>query len=125
MENSTFVWISFTGGLPKQALNGWQVAGAPMLQRSLKQFLFFYNHVRTHESLGGSAYGQTEAGQLFHGMGGAAHGVLYPAMILPRHPQPVPSRWMVGFFAFFSFQGGISEGASQFRDSSVSFCTIF
>lgn len=40
-------------GTLKQALNGWQVDSAPALQRSLGQFLFFYNHVRPHESLGG------------------------------------------------------------------------
>ena len=40
-------------GTLKQSLNGWQVADAPMLQRALAQFLFFYNHVRPHENLGG------------------------------------------------------------------------
>ena len=40
-------------GTLKQALNGWQVDSAPMLQQSLGQFLFFYNHVRPHGSLGG------------------------------------------------------------------------
>jgi len=40
-------------GTLKQSLNGWQVVDAPMLQRTLDQFLFFYNHVRPHENLGG------------------------------------------------------------------------
>lgn len=40
-------------GTLKQALNCWQVENARMLQRSLDQFLFFYNHVRPHENLGG------------------------------------------------------------------------
>ena len=40
-------------GTLKQSLNYWQVDNAPMLQRALNQFLFFYNHVRPHENLGG------------------------------------------------------------------------
>ena len=40
-------------GTLKQALDCWQVVDARMLQRSLEQFLFFYNRVRPHESLDG------------------------------------------------------------------------
>jgi transposase InsO family protein len=40
-------------GTLKQSLDHWQVADAPMLQRSLDQFLFFYNRVRPHENLDG------------------------------------------------------------------------
>lgn len=40
-------------GTLKQSLDFWQVDNASMLQRSLDQFLFFYNHVRPHENLDG------------------------------------------------------------------------
>jgi transposase InsO family protein len=49
-------------GTLKQALDGWQVANARMLQRSLDQFLFFYNHVRPHENLDGRTPAETWAG---------------------------------------------------------------
>jgi transposase InsO family protein len=40
-------------GTLKQALDCWQIADAQSLQHSLGQFLFFYNHIRPHESLDG------------------------------------------------------------------------
>jgi len=40
-------------GTLKQSLKVWQVTDAPMLQQALDQFLFYYNHARPHENLGG------------------------------------------------------------------------
>jgi transposase InsO family protein len=40
-------------GTLKQSLDCWQIPDALVLQRSLNQFLFFYNHIRPHENLDG------------------------------------------------------------------------
>jgi transposase InsO family protein len=49
-------------GTLKQALDCWQVPDVQILQHSLDQFLFFYNHIRPHENLGGQTPGEAWEG---------------------------------------------------------------